>query len=191
LPSKAFTIHLERLLVDAEELDDAHTELRTGDPGRQYGLASLNRAMVVVSVSAWESYVEELVRESVSALRPPGPPFGAPWPALHAYVTGQLGRFNTPNQQNVELLIRNCLGLSDVHLTWTWQNCTSAQAVQRLTDAMGYRHQIAHGVNPRTIIHNYYSSQLPSFFRRPARCTDAAVRSHLVAVHGVANPWPI
>jgi hypothetical protein len=44
-----------QLLRDAEELDDAHTELKTGSPGRQYGLASLNRAVVVMSVSAWES----------------------------------------------------------------------------------------------------------------------------------------
>lgn len=191
MPSNAFTNHLEQLLLDAEELDDAHTELRTGNPGQQYGLASLNRAIVVMSVSAWESYVEELMRESVLALRPFGPPFAAPWPALNAYVTGRLGNFNTPNQHNVEQLIRNCLGLSNVHHMWTWQNCTTAQAVQRLTDAMTYRHEIAHGVNPRPIVHNYYSSQLPNFFRRLARCADIAVRNHLVGIHGLANPWPI
>jgi hypothetical protein len=180
---------MRQLLLDAEELDDSHTQLRTGNPGRQYGLASLNRAAVVMSVSAWESNVEELMRESVQALRPPALPLGT-WPALNAYVTGLLGNFNTPNHVNVERLIRNCLGLADVHLFWTWQNCTSAQAVQRLTDAMTYRHQIAHGVNPRPTIHNYYSSQLPDFFRRLARCTDTAVRNHLVTVHGVVAPWP-
>jgi hypothetical protein len=128
-----------------------------------------------MSVSAWESYVEELMRESVQALRPLVPPLGT-WPALHAYVMGLLGNFNTPNPVNVERLIRNCIGLADVQLSWIWQNCTSAQAIQRLMDAMTYRHQIAHGVNPRPTIHNHYSSQLPDFFRRLARCTDTAVR---------------
>jgi hypothetical protein len=189
LPSNAFSVHLRQLLLDADELDDAHTRLRTGNPGRQYGLASLNRAAVVMSVSAWESYVEELMREAVQALRPPAPPLGA-WPSLNAYVMGLLGNFNTPNPVNVERLIRNCLGLVNVHLSWAWRNCASAQAVQRLTDAMTYRHQIAHGVNPRPTIHNYYSSQLPDFFRRLARCTDNAVRNQLIAVHGVAAPWP-
>lgn len=189
MPSDAFSVHLERLLLDAEELDDAHTELRTGSPGRQYGLASLNRAVVVMSISAWESYVEELMRESVNALRPPAPPLGV-WPPLNARVMGLLANFHTPNSANVERLIRNCLGLADVHLSWTWRNCTSAQAVQRLTDAMTYRHQIAHGVNPRPIIHNNYSSQLPDFFRRLARCTDNAVRNHLINVHGLAVLWP-
>jgi hypothetical protein len=108
---------------------------------------------------------------------------------LSAYVLGQLGRFNTPNQANVEQLIRNCLSLADVHLSWTWQNCTSAQAVLRLKDVMTSRHEIAHGVNPRPIIHNGTSAPLPGFFLRLARCTDNAVRNHLINVHGVA-PWP-
>ncbi len=189
MPSNAFSVHLEQLLLDADELDDAHGELRTGSAGRQYGLASLNRAAVVMSVSAWESYVEELMRESVQALRPPVPALGA-WPALNAYAMGLLGNFNTPNAVNVERLIRNCLGLADVQLSWTWQNCTSAQAVARLTEAMTYRHRIAHGVNPRPIIHNNYSSELPYLFRRLARCTDSAVRNHLISFHGLPAPWP-
>lgn len=94
MPSNAFSAHLEQLLLDAEELDDAHTELRTGTPGRQFGLASLNRAVVVMSVSAWESYIEELVRESVQALRPPGVVLGT-WPALNAFSMGLLGRFHS------------------------------------------------------------------------------------------------
>jgi hypothetical protein len=181
---------LEQLLLDAEELDDAHTELSTGAVGRQYGLASLNRAIVVMSVSAWESYIEELLRESVIVLRPPGPPHADPWPALSTFVAGEVRRFHTPNAHNVSNLIQNCLGVPDVRQAWSWQNCTSPQAVSRLDAALTYRHQIAHGVNPRPVIHNYYSSQLPTFIRRLARCTDAAVRSHLVATHGVANPWP-
>jgi hypothetical protein len=189
LPSNALLVHLEQLLVDTHELDEAHGRLKTGSPGRQYRLASLNRAVVVLSVSAWEAYVEELMRESLRAVRPAAPPLGA-WPALNASVLGLLGRFNAPNQGNVEQLIQNCLGLPDIHLSWTWPSCKSARAVQRLAVAMTYRHQIAHGVNPRPTIQNEYSRRLPEFFRRLAHCTDGAVRSHLVSVLGVANPWP-
>ena len=188
MPSNAFVVHLEQLLEDAAELDNAHTRLRTGNPGRQYRLAALNRAAVLMSVSAWESYVEELMRESLQALRPAPGPLGT-WPALNAHVLRLLGRFNNPNPGNVESLIDNCIGLPNVHLSWTWQNCTFAQAVQRLTDAMTYRHRIAHGVNPRPVIYNNYSNQLPAFFRLLAQSTDDAVRNHLVTVHGIANPW--
>ena len=109
MPSNALSVHLDQLLRDATELDTIHTQLRTGLPGRQYGLASLNRAAVVISVSAWESYVEELMRESLQALRPLAPPMGN-WPALSAFILGELGRFNTPNAQNVANLINRCLG---------------------------------------------------------------------------------
>jgi hypothetical protein len=188
MPSDAYTGHLLELLLDADELDGAHSRRRTGRPGRQYGLAALNRAAVVMCVSAWEAYIEELVRESLNALRPPAP-LGL-WPALNASVRGQLGRFNTPNVENVRMLLSDAIGLPDVQHSWVWRSCTSAQAVQRLTEAMTFRHQISHGVNPRPVIHNSYSSQLAEFFRRLARCTDAAVRNHLVSVHGIVNPWP-
>jgi hypothetical protein len=111
LPSNALSVHLDQLLGDATELDTIHSQLRTGLAGRQYGLASLNRAAVVISVSAWESYVEELMRESLQALRPAAPPLGN-WPSQSAFILGELGRFHTPNAQNVANLINRCLGLS-------------------------------------------------------------------------------
>ncbi len=190
MPSQAYLIHLEQLLLDADELSKAHKSLSSGAAGRQFGLASLNRAIVVMSISAWESYVEELVREAIQALRPNVVIPGSAWPALNAHATQLLGRFNTPNPPHVEQLFRNCLGLPNVTSAWFWQNCSATQAAQRLTAAMTHRHEIAHGVNPRPIIHNHFSSRLPTFVRRLAHCTDVAVRSHLMGVLGLAAPWP-
>jgi hypothetical protein len=152
-------------------------------------LASLNRAAVVITVSAWESYVEELMRESLRALYPAAPPLGH-WPALSAFVLGEVGRFHTPNAQNVANLIQRCLGLPNVRASWGWRNCTSAQAENLLDQALNLRHQIAHGVNPRPAIDNRYSNWLPGFVRRLARCADNAVRNHLVTIHALENPWP-
>jgi hypothetical protein len=187
--SIAFTDHLIPLLHDADHLDDSAGQLPPGIPGRLLRIAALNRAVVVVCLSAWEAYIEELVRESLNVLRPPAPPLGL-WPALNATVRGQLGRFNTPNTENVRMLISDAVGLPDVQTNWFWQNCTSDQAVQRLADAMTLRHQIAHGVNPCPVVTSFYSSQLPDFFRRLGRCTDRAVRDHFVNIHGITNPWP-
>jgi hypothetical protein len=189
LPSNAFADHLIKLLKDADDLNSAHKQLRTGKPGRQYGLAVLNHATVVICVSAWEAYIEELVRESVVALRPLAPPTGQ-WSMHNAWVLGQLGRFNNPNMENVRMLTADAIGLQDVQLSWIWRNSTSAQAVQRLAAAMRLRHQIAHGVNPRPVVNNDYSSQLPEFFLRLGRATDQAVRNHLVNLIGLAHPWP-
>jgi hypothetical protein len=67
LPSNAFTSHLSQLLRDAVELRGAHARLKTGRRGRQYGLAALNRAAVVVAVAAWEAFVAS--RRGASGLR--------------------------------------------------------------------------------------------------------------------------
>jgi len=188
LPSQAFAIHLEQLLLDAEELDDAHARLKTGRRGRQYGLMALNRATVVICVSAWESYVEELVRESMATMRPAAGPLG-PWPAHRASVLGHLGRFNNPNAENVRVLLSDAIGLADVHRSWRWSRTEPAQAVRRLAEVMKLRHEIAHGVSPRPVVYNQYSTELPDFFRRLARATDRAVRDHLVGTLGLQNPW--
>jgi hypothetical protein len=189
LPSSAFDVHLYQLLQDAYDLDGAYDRLKTGRPGRQSGLGALNRAAVVICVSAWEAYIEELVRESVIALRPVMPPTGQ-WSMHNAWILGQLGRFNNPNMENVRMLLSDAIGLQDVHPSWVWRNSSSAQAVQRLATAMRLRHQIAHGVNPRPLVPNDYSHELPDFFLRLGRATDQAVRDHLVNVIGLAHPWP-
>lgn len=189
MASNAITGHLLPLLDDATHLSEAARQLPVGVVGRPLRVAALNRAIVVTCASAWEAYIEELIRESLNVLRPAAPPLGL-WPALNATVRGQLGRFNTPNTENIRLLISDALGLQDIQTNWAWQNCTSVQAVQRLADVMTLRHQLAHGVNPRPVVPTYYSNQLPDFFHRLGRCTDRAIRTHFENVLGIANPCP-
>lgn len=81
MASNAFSGHLIPLLLDAAHLRAASRQLPFGIPGRLLRVAALNRAVVVACVSAWEAYIEELVRESLKVLRPPTAPLGV-WPAL-------------------------------------------------------------------------------------------------------------
>lgn len=189
MPSRALTAHLEPLLADAEALSQAYTALRRIRRTPPDGLAALPRAMVVMCVSAWEAFVEELVREAISALRPPAGALGI-WPALNASARGAIGRFNTPNTDQIRGLISDALGLQDVQVSWSWRGCTPAQARERLHHVMEFRHQIAHGVNPRPAVDILYARPLLNFFRRLGRCTDDAVRTHLVTTLGIPNPWP-
>ncbi len=189
MASLALSSVLLPLLADARELEEAHTRLRTGRRGRQWRLGALNRAVVVMGVSAWEAYVEEVLKEAVVALRPANQPLGS-WSALNAVALSQAGRFNNPNVQNVRALFADLIGLPDVTTAWFWRNCTTARAREYLEEAMRQRHHIAHGVNPRPTIHNAYSSWLPDFFEKLGTCTDGAVRLHLVTVLGIPNPWP-
>ncbi len=189
MPSRAYAEFLVPLLADAEELDAAHGQLRTGQVGRQWRLGSLNRAVVVTCVSAWEAYLEEVVCEAIDSFRPGGYAVTV-WQSLNASARTQIGRFNNPNVENTRRLFADSIGLQDVTAGWSWQNCSPDRAVERLREAIGFRQAVAHGVNPRPTIHNRYSSRLPGFFRQLGRCTDTTVRDYLVNTLGVTNPWP-
>ncbi|MCI0680971.1 MAG: hypothetical protein L0Y71_02605 [Gemmataceae bacterium] len=190
MPSNAFKQHLLVLLGDADELLGAHAGLRTGKPGRQWGLGALNRAVVVICVSAWQAYVQEVTVEAMTTLRPAvGAPLGA-WYSLNASTRSSAGRLNTTNVDNVRMLLSHTIGLQDVTASWFWKNCTSDRARQLLAEALTFRHQIAHGVNPSPVIQNAYATWLPTFFRRLGVRTDAGIRDFLVNTLGIANPWP-
>ncbi len=188
MPSVAYTDPLLPLLADADHIDDARAQLPAHLPDRPARAAALNRAAVIRCVSAWEAYIEELVRQALDLLRPATPPLGS-WPALNASIRGQLGRFNAPNTDNVRILISDVIGLQNIHHFWSWQNCSSAQAVHRLMVAMDLRNQMAHGVNSRPKVVTFYASHLPDFFRRLSRCTDNAVRGYFGTTLGNPNPW--
>jgi hypothetical protein len=189
MASNALQDHLEAVLIDAEELVAAHANLCTGKRGRQYGLGAINRAIVVMCAAAWEAYVEEIVREAINSLIPPTGSARTAWPALNANALNELKRFNTPNSQNVRNLLSKTLALPDVTTSWYWQNCSTQKAVSYLDNFLQIRHETAHGVNPRPVVHNNYTSWLPSFVRNLARRTDASIASHLASLHGIARPW--
>jgi hypothetical protein len=190
MPSNAYQNYLLPLLADAKEIDDAHQGLRTGQVGRQWRLGALNRGAVVMCLSAWEAYIEEITKEAIECFRPPAP-HQSLWQSINADARSQIGRFNTPNVENTRKLIADTIGLQDVTVHWYWANCSVPQARDRLTEAITFRHQIAHGVNPRPTIHNSYSQGLPEFFRRLGGKTDSGIRQYLETVLHVPNPWPL
>lgn len=190
MPSKAYEQHLEAVLADAEELLSVHGKLKTGKQGRQWGLSAVNRAVIVMCVSAWEAYVEEVMVEALEALRP-GAAAGSTYPALNASVRGDVGRFNTPNSQNVSKLMADAFGFANVASSWAWKGCTAIQATRLLDYLLKTRHQIAHGVRPRPKVINKQAAWFIDFVRRVAACTDNALRDYLVSTLGVVpEPWP-
>jgi len=189
MPSNANTKFLEAVLSDASEIVDAHLKLRTGRAGRQYGLGALNRAVVVMCISAWEAYVEEVVKEVVEKLRPAAGTSVGTWPSWKASIYSQIGRFNNPNTQHTKELIRDATGLSDITSCWIWQHTMPADAARRLDEAIRFRHEVAHGTAPRPTIHNVYAAQLPELFRKLGLKTDLAISNHLQISYSINTGW--
>ena len=184
MPSNAYSGRLVPLLRDAVELNRAFTQLQGVSALQHYATAALSRAAVVMCISAWEAYIEELVREALHVLHTPVPHPGLVQ-ALNELLRADLDRFNTPSAGNVQSLLRQTVGVVDIRRSWYWPGMTIAQASSDLGQALNYRHQIAHGSHPRPVVLNHYATQLPDFFRRLGRRTDAAVRHRLVNHHGI------
>jgi len=186
MASNSYDNHLQQLLIDVDELITAHSRLTTGHRGRQWGVGSLNRAILIIAVSSWEAYVEQLIEETINLIKPPNPPV-TNWQSLYASTKSAIGRFNNPTAENVKTLFRDCVGITDITSDWYWRNCNSARAAQYLNELLIKRHEIAHGVNPRPTISNDYAAWLPNFIRNLAKCTDRGVKNYLELNLGLRN----
>lgn len=188
MPSRALLNHLPALMEDAHSLLVGYRLLRPDGALTNPQLAAFPRGVLLACFSAWEGFLEELVREAVDALQPSTPP--GVWSVLRAFAHAQAGNFHTPSAANTDRLLLQCLGLPSAQAVWRGQNNTSTQAARRLGDSLTDRHEVSHGILPRPVVDAAFAADLPRFITRLAQRTDAAVRQHFVDAHGVALPWP-
>lgn len=135
-----------RAMSDPLDLIEIHRDLRTG-PGRRTREVALNRAIVVLTVAAWQAYVQDAARAALNRIRPPkGTPQGA-YPVLRGQVLSSVGSFATPNAENTRVLLLH-VGF-DPWPSWAWRegsiSLTDLEVRERLNHWLKVRHSIAHG----------------------------------------------
>jgi hypothetical protein len=198
---------MDSLLNHVYNLENIHGSLAAGR-GRRHNQDALHRAGVVMSVAAWESYVEDVLKEAIVKIKPVA---GAP---LHAVLVHRIAErdankrvkeFNTPNAQNVRKLFQENLDF-DPWPHWTWvagtrRNWNSVRMQKALNDWLTIRHCVAHGAslpNDIAMLRNSQGShsirlahlqECRDFIKHIATQTDSALSSHLVAQFGIAAPW--
>ena len=179
-------------LQNARDLIAIHKAL-SARAGRRRRELSLNRGAVVLSVAAWQTFVEQLTLAILAELAPPATYAGAGvYRLLAAAVEGQVRRLNTPNAANSLETFRsvNFDPTPVWNLTISWERQSSAalgslrdeetfnphQARQELDSWLLIRHKIAHGdvfsVEPRFAnLVTGHSQGRPTLLRRNAdRC---------------------
>jgi len=65
--TKAFT-HFQENKLDVDQLWKIHQEFAGAGSGRKFGVEVLNKAVIVFITACWESYLEDLARESFKIL---------------------------------------------------------------------------------------------------------------------------
>lgn len=198
---------MSNLLTHVNNLEAIHGALAAGR-GRRHRQDAIHRAGIVMSVAAWESYVEAVTLEALSVISPAA---GAP---AHAVMVHRLAlrdanhrvkQFNTPNSENVRSLFQEHLDFDPWPL-WSWvagtrRNWNSQQMRTRLNEWMRIRHCVAHGAALPTDIamlrntHGGVSIRLEhlrecrDFVNHVGTQTDAGLSAHLAATYGMAAPW--
>lgn len=197
----------DKLKSWVDQLAEIHARIGSVPGGRREQEA-LYRAGVVMTVAAWESYVEAVLIEAMTALTPAGTAtVGERTTWVLACVAAQQAakRFNTPNAQNVSSLMETHLGLS-IEPAWAItlsdSEYTAAQAKTRINAWLDIRHKVAHGGTlptdvpwirdpsgrPRMTLG--LMTDCRDFFRELAVESDTAIAAHLVERFGLAvEPW--
>lgn len=145
-PITAALDRFETSMTDSDNLVSIHRELGQG-VGRRTREIALNRSIVVLSVAAWQAFVQDLTSAALAHLSPPA---GAPrhdYNVLKATTTKAVFDFATPNAENSRALLLR-VGF-DPWSSWAWQEgpvaVSTATSQERLNKWLKVRHAIAHG----------------------------------------------
>jgi len=212
VPSTSYHSFLDQL-GSVDQLIEIHGKLQNGR-GRRHEQDAIHRAGVVMTVAAWQAYIEKVIYEVLDALRgevndPAALPPAPQW-ARHSFelrrsaILIHIKKFNTPNAANVRDLMLGAFGF-DPWPSWVWQQgrrqWNEQKTRKRTDDWVKVRHTIAHGYPLPTdmdfLLGQNGNSRLTlglllecqKHFKYVALKTDSSVSDYLRNTYGMVLPW--
>ena len=148
----------ESLLETVDQLITIHGRLQQGR-GRRHQQDAIHRAGVVLTVAAWQTYVEKVILEGFSRVRdqataPVGGVLPPPWAVSGiglrgAVIKKSVSDFNTPNSENVQRILCEAFDF-DPWPNWKWhagpRKWNSNKVCKRTNEWIKIRHSIVHSV---------------------------------------------
>ncbi len=217
MSSKALQRYQSKLsdIRDLFEIADLLPGASKGERGRRSeNQKVLHKSAIVLLTASWETYVENLLIESVDFLSskahtPDVLPIdlrksiskydknelfhwqfsGDNWRIITStYIRHSLRNFNTPKSSNIIEVFSSHLGIIDISKSWSRRNKAQEQAVETLDEWLNERHKIVHGdlSDPRYLKRDVISYQ--EFLEKTVSLTDEAVKKHLKKLVGI-DPW--
>ena len=209
MSSNSFT-EFDSLLGTVDQLIDIHGRLQQGR-GRRHQQDAIHRAGVVLTVAAWQAYIEKVIGEGFSRLddKVTAPLNGVdppPWAVggirlRGAMIKKRIADFNTPNSENVRRLFVEAFDFNPWPY-WTWhvarRDWNSAMVRDRTNEWLRIRHSIAHGFelpddldwiqgdngSPRLTLN--LLKECRKHFHYLASMTDDAFWTHLYEQYGIS-----
>lgn len=185
-----------------DNLVEIHRNHGGPNKGRRDKETSINRAVVVLTVSAWQAVVQDITKACLHISNPgPTSPHVGMFRLLSGRTMSEIGLFSTPNHENTKKLLTS-VGF-DPRPHWTWVGPGRTGTVRphdvetKINEWLKVRHAIAHGhatlpqvqvlqaVREATTPPDDPSLRLVdveqclSFFRHLTQVTGKAVAAHL------------
>jgi hypothetical protein len=205
--------NFDTALVHCDNIVQVHRAHGGGARGRRTIETSLDRAVIVLAVAAWQAAVQDLTSAILDTARPTGPtPLDvARYDTMMGPVRKAIGDFATPNAEKSRDLMVSA-GF-DPRPSWTYTiaggqgrapvTWTPHMVGQRLNEWLRLRHAVAHGHDELPVVQaleavrlNGVTSdptlrltdaeQCMSFVNRLVRLTSSSVAAHL----GVTVTYP-
>jgi hypothetical protein len=168
--------HFENAIQDAERILQAYDHLNQIE-GREREPEELKRAALIMTLTAWETYVEDVIEERLTAdLRviknSPAANF------MTSTLENELKWFNTPNSRNTKGMFERFLQ-QDVTEKWTWIDGDADQARSKLNQWIKKRGEAVHrSINDTQATHLVSRPDMKkclTFFKKLVETTDLAI----------------
>lgn len=142
--------NFRRATRHCDNLIEIHRKHGGPKKGRRDKETSINRAVVVLTASAWQAVVQDMARACLD-LSNPGPtsPHSGMFKLLAGRTITEIGAFSTPNQENSKKLL-SAAGF-DPRPHWSWSkpgrggSMQPHQVEEAINQWLKVRHAIAHG----------------------------------------------
>lgn len=159
-------------------------------------------AAIAAGVSAWDAYINGLMREFyIVVARPSDPSYSALHLIANGHAQTALKRFNTPNWENTRALCISLAGYDPAN-DWNWQarGLSAAYCREFLNDILKVRHSFAHGLTMPSLSWTITSTGTPRltrngltevkrFLTHMAKVTDEGLKRSIINTFGQSPPW--
>ncbi|MDT3272879.1 HEPN domain-containing protein [Shewanella sp. SP2S2-4] len=170
--------NFENAIQDAERILYAYDQLNQVE-GREREPEELKRAALIMTLTAWETYVEDVIEERLTTdLRTlEGSNVGK---FIKSTLERELRYFHTPNSRKTKGMFERFLHL-DVTEKWTWIDGDADQVKSKLDQWIRKRGEAVHrSVNDKQATHLVSRPDMKkclTFFKKLVETTDLAIES--------------
>ncbi|ABK48047.1 conserved hypothetical protein [Shewanella sp. ANA-3] len=170
--------NFEKAIQDAEWILEAYDHLNKIE-GREREPEEFKRAALIMTLTAWETYVEDVIEEKLTAdLRTlAGSNVGK---FITSTLKTELKYFHTPNSQKTKGMFERFLYV-DVTEKWTWIDGDIEQVQSKLNQWIRKRGEAVHrSINDKQATHLVSRPDMKkclTFFKKLVETTDLAIES--------------